>query len=691
MSSRKSYKKYFSCSGDSALSNIPQRTRYRKKAAKHTNNNYFWVEVQGLYTGARISRKESSLLILGYSIRHKVSKAALSDILNLINFHLPHGVSIPTSTYLFDKEIGGDYSRIQKVAYCKDCKVEIKEDDSKCGKCQVPTTFSTCLTRGNFFVSFDINKSLQDLLQIQTIQKSLAENLTRRQIGAVSEIRDIMNGDMYHRLGLKDNDISCCINTDGVAIFNSSKYSIWPLLISINELDYQLRRKYTILCGLWFGDEKPNFDIFLAPFIQQAIKLSINGVNWMFKDVKKYSRVYFPLLAADSVARCQLQGISQFNGEHSCPWCLARGESLSLGQGRHKWIFIPSNNNVKRSHQQFCQHLSEFRDTLMGGERITSNYGIKTASKLLMVPKFDIVWGFVFDYMHTVLLGVVRSFTYAWMDSKNHQEPFYIDNKNVEINNMILSLKFPQNCRRHLRETSEMKYWKASEWKLWMLTATHLLKGILPSCYLKHFSKLVNAVYLLCQDIVTDTEIPHTLLKKFCFSIPDLYGDRFCSFNAHLLLHAAECVQNWGPLWSYSLFQFENFNGVLTNSFCGTRQVGMQIVKRTVVTQRLLSTAECSFRNSEAKSLHLSFTENIKHFKKSFTAGCCTVFGTGKLYIFSNNERNKMSRLGCLETQGISYNSCLIAGKYFNTAQRDTKKGVNSVIRSGDQFLSYIR
>ncbi|XP_035712988.1 zinc finger protein 525-like [Folsomia candida] len=37
-----------------------------------------------------------------------------------------------------------------------------------------------------------------------------------------------------------------------------------------------------------------------------------------------------------------------------------------------------------------------------------------------------------------------------------------------------------------------------------------------------------------------------------------------------------------------------------------------------------------------------------------------------------------MSRLGYLETQGISYNSCLIAGKYFNTAQRDTKKGVNS-------------
>ncbi|OXA56421.1 hypothetical protein Fcan01_09176 [Folsomia candida] len=367
MSSRKSYKKYFSCSGSAALSNIPQRTRHRKRTARaylntvRENNSppefeippevdfgnessdtneddsdssdlfsEHEVEVEELYTGARISRKESNLLILGYSIRHKITKTALSDLLNLINFHVPHGVTIPTSTYLFDKEVGGDYSRIQKVAYCKDCKVEIKEDDSKCGKCQVPTTFSTCLTRGNFFVSFDIKKSLQGLLQIQAIQKSLAENLTRRQMGAVSEIRDIIDGDMYHGLGLKDNDISCSINTDGVSIFNSSKYSIWPLLISINELGYQLRRKYTILAGLWFGDEKPNFDIFLAPFIQQAIELSRNGVNWMFKDVKKYSRVYFPLLAADSVARCQLQGINQFNGEHSCPWCLARGESLSL-------------------------------------------------------------------------------------------------------------------------------------------------------------------------------------------------------------------------------------------------------------------------------------------------------------------------------------------------------------------------
>jgi hypothetical protein len=46
-----------------------------------------------------------------------------------------------------------------------------------------------------------------------------------------------------------------------------------------------------------------------------------------------------------------------------------------------------------------------------------------------------------------------------------------------------------------------------------------------------------------------------------------------CTYNVHLLLHAAECVSNWGPLSKYSTFQFENYNGILLNYFQGTQKV----------------------------------------------------------------------------------------------------------------------
>ena len=33
--------------------------------------------------------------------------------------------------------------------------------------------------------------------------------------------------------------------------------------------------------------------------------------------------------------------------------------------------------------------------------------------------------------------------------------------------------------------------------------------------------------------------------------------------NVHLLCHLVDCVTNWGPLWAYSCFTFESFNGQL--------------------------------------------------------------------------------------------------------------------------------
>ena len=43
---------------------------------------------------------------------------------------------------------------------------------------------------------------------------------------------------------------------------------------------------------------------------------------------------------------------------------------------------------------------------------------------MLSLPDFDIINNNPIDYMHCVLLGVVRTFTSLWFDSKNHKEPW---------------------------------------------------------------------------------------------------------------------------------------------------------------------------------------------------------------------------------------------------------------------------
>ena len=53
-------------------------------------------------------------------------------------------------------------------------------------------------------------------------------------------------------------------------------------------------------------------------------------------------------------------------------------------------------------------------------------YGVKGKSVLLSLPDFDMVNNNPVDYMHCVLLVVVRTLISLWFDSKNHKEQWYV-------------------------------------------------------------------------------------------------------------------------------------------------------------------------------------------------------------------------------------------------------------------------
>lgn len=53
-------------------------------------------------------------------------------------------------------------------------------------------------------------------------------------------------------------------------------------------------------------------------------------------------------------------------------------------------------------------------------------YGVKGKSVLHGLTEFDIIDGDPIDYMHCVLLGVVRTFTSLWFESKHHNEPWSV-------------------------------------------------------------------------------------------------------------------------------------------------------------------------------------------------------------------------------------------------------------------------
>lgn len=73
---------------------------------------------------------------------------------------------------------------------------------------------------------------------------------------AYQNFLDTLPGEHIH------NFFSAIFNTDGAQKFKSSKNSLWPIFLQLNELPAQVRLKNIVICGLWYGKHQPNMSIF---------------------------------------------------------------------------------------------------------------------------------------------------------------------------------------------------------------------------------------------------------------------------------------------------------------------------------------------------------------------------------------------------------------------------------------------
>ena len=98
----------------------------------------------------------------------------------------------------------------------------------------------------------------------------------------INNVEDIYDGSIYKSLPPdfinNVNNVTFSWNSDGVPLCKSSKISIWPFYLTINELPFKLRGKkeYTIIAGLWFGVHKPPANLFLTAFKNDQDELYTN-------------------------------------------------------------------------------------------------------------------------------------------------------------------------------------------------------------------------------------------------------------------------------------------------------------------------------------------------------------------------------------------------------------------------------
>lgn len=124
---------------------------------------------QTLYQDSPLTVGESSLLLMAFSIRHKLSGIALEDLLELIQLHCPKPNKCITELKEFHMFFQALKHPILKHYYCPNviCKVYIGTSQpgnaAKCAVCGTPLCGSA------YFIEIPIMEQLQTILSGKTI------------------------------------------------------------------------------------------------------------------------------------------------------------------------------------------------------------------------------------------------------------------------------------------------------------------------------------------------------------------------------------------------------------------------------------------------------------------------------------------------------------------------------------------
>lgn len=279
-----------------------------------------------MFKAAGLTISDVLIMITGVCLRYNLSNSAKQAILQLIKILAgPKFVSWNVSNYNMLKQYSLPDDKALYTFYCSTCYTELMDPVTKnnfqnqtrlCDKCN--TEYQLSMQSPNYFVHIDISYQIKMLLQNKDILSKLLTNLKLIDNNTNSEsfsIYDIYDGELYKKLrDIKSSQfkiLTLNFNTDGAALFHSSKTSIWPVQLIINEFPVELRFKNIILAALWISQSEPKpafMNLYFSTLVKSANKLLKSGIT-IINNQNQSIKFKFVLFCAsvDSVARPIMQ------------------------------------------------------------------------------------------------------------------------------------------------------------------------------------------------------------------------------------------------------------------------------------------------------------------------------------------------------------------------------------------------
>ena len=103
-----------------------------------------------LYKEASITTAASSVLMMKYAMKHKLSWEALADLLQIVKLHCPFPNNVPSTLFHFKKHFKDLQYPTQHHYFCSTCLSEVSENAKVCGNRECSCSFN----ESNSFSSF---------------------------------------------------------------------------------------------------------------------------------------------------------------------------------------------------------------------------------------------------------------------------------------------------------------------------------------------------------------------------------------------------------------------------------------------------------------------------------------------------------------------------------------------------------
>ncbi|XP_051167210.1 uncharacterized protein LOC127285304 [Leptopilina boulardi] len=544
-------------------------------------NDTLWLTAP-LYENSEVTCGEAISKILEYQLSNAHTKASLEELLKLLLLLLPDSSNLPKTKYFLYKHLSTILPEgsepVLKHRFCNDCLEYLGTWDVRISTCHV------CKSKRikGMFLEYSISSIIKEAFETKNLAKLIDEYQEECELRDDNYIYDINSGSEYKKLKVGKYDIVLTWFTDGIQTAKSDKFSLYPIQAQIVNIHPKHRRNFQFTCGLYYtktnDGDKPNMNTFLTPFSGQMQDMYINEVEWFHAEsgVIKKSKVVAPIATMDAPAKAEVLNLMHHNGEYGCPTCEHPGETAKKGKGINH-VFPPlAEDAPNRTHDNIVENGKKAKR-----EDLKHSKGIKGPTVTEKIPHFNLSTSLVPDYMHIVVIGVFKLLLMLWFCTTNKNEEFYVNKKMRDDVEQEINRIFPtDDITRTPRPLSKSKFWKASEKRaMLLLYFPVILQGILKEKYYQHFLLLVRAMHILLQEKIHPMEInlAETLLYLFVSDFPKLYGLNNCTYNVHMLLHLAQAVRNWGPLWAWSAFPFEDENGYLVKMVHGPGKVEVEL------------------------------------------------------------------------------------------------------------------